>query len=130
MARPKKPIPEEEVKKLAAINCSVEEIADFFEVDRRTIQRRFAAALKQGRANSNISLKRRMWETAMTDNKGAVTMQIWLSKQMLNYSDKVSQDVHTENQTHLVFDTQFGNETADAEAVQPASGPTEGPSKH
>lgn len=94
MARPKKSINETQVRKLVSINCSVEEIADFFDVDPRTIQRRFAGALKRGRGGGKISLKRRMWETAMTNNKGAVTMQIWLSKQMLGYRDK-REEIHT-----------------------------------
>lgn len=94
MARPKKNIDENQVQKLVAINASVEEIADFFDVDPRTIQRRFAVALKRGRSQGKISLKRRMWNTAMTDNKGSVTMQIWLSKQMLEYRDK-REEVHT-----------------------------------
>jgi hypothetical protein len=93
MARPKKEINDKQLEKLISINCSVEEVADFFEVDPRTIQRRFAAALKRGRSLGKVSLKRRMWKTAMTDNKGTVSMQIFLSKQMLGYRDRFEETV-------------------------------------
>lgn len=130
MARPRKNIPESEVEKLAAINCSVEEIAHFFSVDPRTIQRRFAVALKKGRSTGKMSLKRRMWETAMSNNKGAVTMQIWLSKQMLGYADKVDQNVEAESNVHVTYDTEFAGSTQaqDVEAVQTSSSSTAVPS--
>lgn len=88
MARPKKEIDPIAVEKLAAINCSVAEIGAVLDCDRRTLQRRFAAAIEKGREVGKSSLKRKMWEHAMGGN---TTMMIWLSKQMLGYSDKVEQ---------------------------------------
>lgn len=88
MARPVKKIDPEQVRKLAAINCSVAEIGAVLNCSADTLQRRFAAALKDGRLTGNMSLKRKMWETAM---QGNVTMMIWLSKQMLGYTDKVEE---------------------------------------
>lgn len=84
--RPKKIIDAETVEKLAALNCSSEEVADWFGVDKRTIERRFMSQLKKGRSNGKISLKRKMFEMAIGGN---CTMAIWLSKQMLGYTDKV-----------------------------------------
>lgn len=100
MARPKKQIDPKQVETLAAINCSYEEAAAVLDCDPRTIQRRYAAVFKKGREHGRMSLKRKMWDTAMGGN---VTMQIWLSKQMLGYTDK--QEVKTENKTDLNVDS-------------------------
>ena len=90
MARPRKPIDPNQVEELAAINCSVDEIAAVLDVDRRTIQRRFALVLQKGRERGKASLKRTMWKMAMKEH---ATMLIWLSKQMLGYTDKVEEKV-------------------------------------
>ena len=88
MARPKKLIDENQVETLAGINCSYEEMAAVLDCDPSTLTRRFAQAIEKGRHRGKMSLKRKMWETAMGGN---VTMMIWLSKQMLGYSDKLEQ---------------------------------------
>jgi hypothetical protein len=56
MGRPKIPIDEVKVEELASVGCSAEEIASLLTppgskraVDHRTIERRFAPALKKGR---------------------------------------------------------------------------------
>jgi hypothetical protein len=84
--RPQKVIDPKEVETLAAINCTVEEIAAFFDVDKRTIERRFMPHLIKGRQNGKSSLRRMMYAKA---KEGNVTMMIWLSKQLLGYTDKV-----------------------------------------
>ena len=78
---------------LAAINCSYDEAAAVLDCDPRTIQRNYAAVFKKGREKGRMSLKRKMWQTAMGGN---VTMQIFLSKQLLGYSDKQEQTVHAD----------------------------------
>lgn len=85
MARPKKEINTSQVEALAAINCSLEEIASVIDCDVRTLTRRFAQVIKKGRDQGKSSLKRKMWDIALGGN---VTMCIWLSKQMLGYTDK------------------------------------------
>lgn len=94
--RPKKQVSEQLVETLASYNCSLAEIAAACNVDISTIQRRFAHAVEKGRENGKTSLKRKMYETAMNGN---VVMMIWLSKQMLGYTDKVEQ----RNDTNLVL---------------------------
>lgn len=86
--RPKKDIDEKQVFQLASINCSYAEIAAVVGCDSSTLTRRFAQAIEKGRESGKMSLKRKMWETAMGGN---VTMMIWLSKQMLGYTEKVEQ---------------------------------------
>ena len=84
MARPKAIVDESEVEKLAAMFCTTEEIASFFNVDKRTIERRFAAAIARGRNKGKISLKRKQYLVAMDGN---VQMLIWLGKQYLGQRD-------------------------------------------
>jgi hypothetical protein len=86
MARPKLKIDPEKVKQLAMINCSYAEIAAVLDCDESTLTRRFAQVIKKGRESGKMSLKRAMWKKAVTE--GNVVMQIWLSKQMLGYTDK------------------------------------------
>lgn len=77
MARPKKKIDAEQVKKLAAINCSYAEMAAVLDCDESTLTRRFAQVIKSGREAGKMSLKRKQYEVAMSGN---VTMLIWLGK--------------------------------------------------
>lgn len=50
MSRPPKEINAAQVRKLSEIGATSNEIAEFFEVDRATIHRRFAAEIAKGRA--------------------------------------------------------------------------------
>lgn len=93
MARPRKKIDPEQVRKLAMINCSYAEIAAVVGCNESTLTRRFAQSIKEGREQGKSSLKRMMWEACQ---KGNTTMMIWLSKQMLGYTDKVEETVKSE----------------------------------
>jgi len=99
MARPKLNIDPNTVENLAAINCTVSEIAAVIGCDKRTLERRFAASIEKGREHGKSSLKRKMWETAQGGN---VTMMIWLSKQMLGYKDQ-TQNIHDFNAPQVVI---------------------------
>lgn len=90
MARPKKNIDPDQVRRLAMINCTMVEIASVVQCSVDTIERRFADVVKEGWSQGRSSLKRMMWESAQ---KGNTSMLIFLSKQMLGYSDKVEQKV-------------------------------------
>ncbi len=85
MARPKKDIDEAQVIRLAAINCSYEEMAAVLGCDESTLTRRFAQVIQTGRASGRMSLKRKQYEIAM---KGHYGMLIWLGKQLLDQRDK------------------------------------------
>lgn len=91
MARPKA-VPnialEDQVLKLAAINCNWAEIAAVVGLKEDTVRKRFSEIYKKGRETGKMSLRRKMFDTAMGGN---VTMQIWLSKQMLGYTEKIDQ---------------------------------------
>lgn len=84
MARPKKNIDPEQVERMAAVQMSVEQIANVLNVDKRTIERRFAAVIKNGREKGKMGLMRKQYEVAMGGN---VSMLIWLGKVLLNQSE-------------------------------------------
>src|SRR5260370_20929856 len=74
-----------DLEKLCSLNCTIEEIAGWFKVSVRTIEKRrkqpeFAAAMEHGRARGRISLRRAQIKL-MEDGNGP--MGIWLGKQML-----------------------------------------------
>ena len=85
MARPKKyDIDTEEVQKLAGYGCTNMEIADFFGCSENTIRRSYGEFLAKGRDKGKIRLRQMQWRSA---EKGNVTMQIFLGKQMLGQAD-------------------------------------------
>lgn len=94
--RPLTEIDEEEFKKLCELLCTLREIAAWFECSEDTIQRwcmrhfeeNFAAVFDKYSARGKIALRRAMMRDAL---KGNATMQIWLSKQYLNFEDEKSQ---------------------------------------
>lgn len=88
MARPKKQINEEQLLKLAAINCSHAEMASVLDCSADTLERRYAAIIKKGRDQGKMSLKRKQYEIAMGGN---VTMLIWLGKIMLGQVERVEE---------------------------------------
>jgi hypothetical protein len=81
VGRPKLNIDPETVRKLARLHCSMEEMASFFGCHRDTLHNNFSAEIDKGRAEGNISLRRKQWQMAV--EKGNVVMLIWLGKQML-----------------------------------------------
>lgn len=91
MARPRKKIDPEQVLKLAAINCSYEEMAAVLKCDESTLTRRFAQVIKEGRANGRMSLKRKQYEVAMGGNVG---MLVWLGKQLLDQKERSEIDIN------------------------------------
>ena len=83
-----------ELEKVCALQCTDEEIASFFEVSVRTIERRrknpaFAEAMERGRAKGRLSLRRSLWGLALKGNPAA---NIFLSKNLLGYKDYVSNE--------------------------------------
>lgn len=90
MGRPKKDIDPEQVRKLAAIDCSYAEMAAVLGCDPKTLTNRFSQAIQKGRQEGCASLKRKQFELAMA---GHPTMLIWLGKQRLGQRDHQSVDI-------------------------------------
>jgi hypothetical protein len=94
MARPRKEINFDTLKKLCGIYCTKDEICSFFEVDEKTLSARieeeygesFSDYYKKASAEGSASLRRKQFELALGGN---VTMLIWLGKNVLRQSDRV-----------------------------------------
>ena len=85
LLKPRKKIDPIEVRDLAAVGCTIEEIALQVKCNPATIYRRFARVKKEGRLKTYMSLRRKTFEMVMNGNLGAC---IWLSKQWLGQSDR------------------------------------------
>ena len=90
MARPKKEIDYEVVEKLASIQCTQEEIANFLNLSVRTLQRdeEFCRLYKKGQDNGKMSLRRYQFKLAEKNT----SMAIFLGKQYLGQRDVVETD--------------------------------------
>lgn len=82
----------EELRKLAGLGCTYDDVAAWFKVSRETIIRRmkeprFRDAWEQGQGRGRVSLRRTQFELA----KRSATMAIFLGKQILGQRDVVDQ---------------------------------------
>jgi len=84
MGRPLLDIDEDQVRKLASIFCTYDEIASVMGCSKDTLEHRFSAVIKEGKEQGKASLRRLQWISAQNGN---VVMQIWLGKQMLGQRD-------------------------------------------
>ena len=77
----------EQMKKLAQMQCTYEEIAAFFGCHRSSLYNRteYRELIERERLKAHASLRRLMFQTALDGDK---SMQIWLSKQYLGMRDK------------------------------------------
>jgi len=87
-------ISQTELEKLAALQCTDEEIASWFGVTTRTIERRrkhpkFAATLERGKNKGRISLRRQQMKLV---EEGSAAMAIFLGKNYLNQTDTFNQN--------------------------------------
>lgn len=85
--RPKFVIDYELIKKLALIQCTIEEIANFIECSTKTLERdkEFCRVYKKHMDEGRMSLRRKQWRAA---EEGNTTMLVWLGKQYLGQKDK------------------------------------------
>ena len=89
MPRPKAKIDLAELEKLCVMQCTDEEVAAFFGVSTRTIERRrqvkkFNDAMDRGKAKGRLSVRRHLFRLA---GGGNVAAAIFLSKNLLGYKD-------------------------------------------
>jgi len=94
MPRREAPIDMAEMEKLYGMQCTDEEVAAFFGVSKRTIQRRrkqkhFCEAADRAKAKGRVSVRRNLFRLA---NGGNVAAAIFLSKNLLGYRDVVSNE--------------------------------------
>lgn len=89
VGRPRKELDEEKIKALAAIQCTMTEIAAVMGCHIDTLRDNYSNVIKEGQENGRMSLRRSMFKSAQGGN---VTAQIWLSKQHLGMKDKIEID--------------------------------------
>lgn len=80
----------DELEKLCMLHCSDKELADWFGVTTRTIERRrtepdFAAVMDRGKSKGKISLRRAQMRLV---DEGNAVMSIFLGKQWLGQTDQ------------------------------------------
>jgi hypothetical protein len=92
MARPKKyKIDTDEVTKLASYHCTNKEIAEFYGCSVDLIEKSYSVFLTKGRSKGKMRLRQLQWQSA---EKGNVTMQIFLGKNMLGQMDSPSESMN------------------------------------
>lgn len=88
-----------ELEKLSNLQCTDAEVASFFGVSTRTIERRkrqpaFADTMERGRAKGKLSVRRMLFGQAA---KGNVAAAIFLAKNVLGYRDVVANELSGPN---------------------------------
>lgn len=93
--RPRKQIDKSQFESLCGIQCTIEEVCQFFECDEVTLNRwcketykmTFSQVFKAKRGVGKISLRRAQYQLAL---KGNSSMLIWLGKQYLDQAENPS----------------------------------------
>ena len=98
--RPKKVIDYDTVMKLASIQCTQEEIANFLDISVRSLQRdkEFCRIYKKGMDSGKMSLRRKQFKLA--DKYPA--MAIFLGKQYLGQSDRTDTQININEDTDVL----------------------------
>jgi hypothetical protein len=104
-----------ELEKLCQLQCTDEEIAAWFNVSTRTIERRrlepeFAEVMTRGKARGRISVRRMQMKLL---EEGNATMGVWLGKQVLGQADEVVHNFNVVQIAGLALDRAPGNELAE-----------------
>lgn len=79
-------IPYEQVRKLARLQCTQQEIADYLDISVDTLQRdeRFMELYRRGMNHGRMSVRRAQYRAMLQGNQ---TMLVWLGKQYLGQRD-------------------------------------------
>ena len=88
----------DQVRALARLSCSYEEIADVLKIGRSTFAKKLKEkaireAYERGKSEGIVSLKRAQFDTAVA---GKTAMLIWLGKNRLCQDDKIESKNETE----------------------------------
>lgn len=120
MGRPRKEIKRKDFEKLCELQCTLSEIAAFFDCSEDTVERWCTEEYGQGfadifaikRGNGKIALRRKQWKLADT----SATMAIWLGKQYLGQKDAQDREPSSEKAlptVNIIIADCEGSEDAD-----------------
>lgn len=120
MARPRKEISQKDFENLCAMQCTLAEIASWFECSedtierwcKRTYKRGFADAYKEFSAKGKISLRRAQLKLA----EKSAAMAIFLGKQLLGQRDNPVEVTHTVSPIDAITQEIFRVQTEQARA--------------
>ncbi len=121
MARPHKEIDQNSFEKLCGLQCTEDEICDFFDTTRKTIdawckrtyKASFSTVFEQKRGVGKISLRRMQWKLA---EKNAA-MAIFLGKNILGQSDTVKLESRADGKLAELIDGLKDDLYTEAEGV-------------
>ncbi len=85
MARPRKVLDTELLTQLAALDCTLAEIAATLKCDQKTLTTRFAEEIRIGREKGKTSLRREVWRRAFAGSDKLLEL---LAMNRLGYSRK------------------------------------------
>lgn len=92
MARPRKKIDEEQLRKCAEKQWHIREIAAFFRVSTDTIHRRYAAIIEEARQSGKAKLRDLQWQRAL---QGSDTMLKHMSEHYLDQHNRSRIDLES-----------------------------------
>ena len=101
VGRPKPKLPLPDLEKICRLNCTMPEIAAFFDIPLRTLEDKYTndeavrRSIDKGRNQGKLSLRRKQLQ--ILDETNNPTMAIWLGKQLLGQRDK--HDIVTEDKS-------------------------------
>lgn len=81
----KRVVTEEQVRSLALLHCTLQEIADIVGVRPDTLSNHFSATVAKAKSEAKSQLRKAQWKLALSGN---ATMQIWLGKNILGQTDQ------------------------------------------
>ena len=101
VGRPKTNLDLADLEKICRLNCTMPEIAAFFDIPLRTLEDKYTndeavrMSIDKGRNQGKLSLRRKQLQ--ILDETNNPTMAIWLGKQLLGQRDK--HDIVTEDKS-------------------------------
>lgn len=103
MARPRKEIDQKQFENLCGLQCTKEEICNWFNLTdktlenwcKRTYKAGFSDVFAQKRGTGKIALRRAMYRNAVEKNNA--TIQIWLSRNWLGMTEHPQDMIDTED---------------------------------
>ena len=103
----KKVVVPEDIYKLAALGCTDQEIATWFDIEYSTLRYNFSETIAKGRQDLKAALRKAMIQNAMNGN---AALQIFLAKNFLGMSDNPNQ---SDDNKPLPFETNDDTDTSD-----------------